>query len=82
MRKSNQLRIRALLREVEDGLTATEIAVRIDSDHRAIIASLKCMPDAYIDRWTEARYRKKHSAVWCVVVPPENCPKPNLKEPK
>ena len=82
MRKSNQIRIRALLREVEDGLTATEIAERIESDHRAIIASLKCMPDAYIDRWTVASYQKKHSAVWCVVVPPENCPKPNPKESK
>ena len=77
MRKSNQLKIRALLREVEDGLTATEIAVRIDSDPRAIINSLKCMPDAYIDRWTAASYQRKHSAVWCVVIPPANCPKPN-----
>jgi hypothetical protein len=77
MRKSNQIRIRELLREVEDGLTATEIAKRIASDPRAIIASLKCMPDAYIDRWTAASYQKKHSAVWCVVTPPANCPKPN-----
>jgi len=38
------------------------------------------MPDAYIDRWQKINAKNNYAAVWCVVVPPENCPKPNQKE--
>jgi hypothetical protein len=50
-------------------------------DVDGINRSLKCMPDAYIDRWFATGRNRYYSAVWCVVVPPENCPKPNQKEP-
>jgi hypothetical protein len=36
------------------------------------------MPDAYIDRWLKTG--KRFAAVWCVVVPPPHCPKPEKKK--
>ena len=77
MRKSNQPLIRKLLREQTDGLTVAEIAALIDSSPRSTLRSLQCMPDAYIDRWQLAR--NQDAGVWCVVIPPENCPKPERK---
>ena len=74
MRKSNHHNIRMLLQKYPDGLTATEIAERTEKHRNAIKRALMGMPDAYIDRWTSC---KSHWApVWCVIVPPENCPKP------
>ena len=80
MRKSNQTALRALLRGHGDGLTVAQMATRTDAAQNSVQRSLKTMPDAYIDRWQTAGRRKYYSAVWCVVVPPENCPKPNEKE--
>ena len=37
---------------------------------------LKNMPDVYIDRWEPAP-RKQYKAVWCVVIPPIDCPRPD-----
>ena len=74
MHKSNHRAIRMLLQKYHDGLTVTEIAERIEKPRNSIHRSLTEMPDAYVDRWTS--YRKQWAAVWCVVVPPENCPKP------
>jgi len=39
---------------------------------------LKNMPDTYIDRWVERteRGRGKWTAVWCIVIPPLDCPQP------
>jgi hypothetical protein len=54
------------LRQINDTLHRTDVNVR---------RVLRDMPDTYIDRW-ELRPRKPPAAVWCVVVPPENCPKP------
>lgn len=74
MRKSNHHNIRMLLQKYPDGMTATEIAERLDKHRSHIRRALLEMPDAYIDRWTSC---KSHwAAVWCVIVPPENCPKP------
>lgn len=81
MRKSNQTPLRALLRGQTDGLTVAQIACVTGLDVDGINRSLKCMPDAYIDRWFATGRNRYYSAVWCVVVPPENCPKPNQKEP-
>jgi len=77
MRKSNQPLIRKLLREQTDGLTVAEIAKLIGSSPRSTLRSLQCMVDAYIDRWQLARHQD--AGVWCVVIPPENCPKPERK---
>ena len=74
LKKSNQTEFRELLRLHSDGLTVSQISKLTDKTKDSVLASLKCMPDAYIDRWLPAR--GKDAGVWCVVVPPENCPKP------
>ena len=66
---------RELLRNNPDGLTARQIADVFDYDNMPhMYRILHSMPDAYIDRWQ--RTGKRLSAVWCVVIPPPNCPKP------
>lgn len=77
MRKSNHAQVRELLRLHTDGLTVLEISEMAGLLANSVLASLKCMPDAYIDRWKPAR--GKAAGIWCVVVPPENCPKPERK---
>jgi hypothetical protein len=74
MKKSNQQALRELLRLHTDGLTVLELSNMAGTRTDATLASLKCMPDAYIDRWKPAR--GQDAGVWCVVIPPENCPKP------
>jgi hypothetical protein len=62
-----------MLRDNPDGLTIRQIndvLHRTDSNMRRV---LRKMPDAYVDRWTTER---PHKAIWCVVVPPEDCPRP------
>lgn len=65
--------IRALLRDNTDGLTCVEIAARVGAAPEVAYNALRRMPDAYIDRWN---LPKPYTAVWCVVVPPPNCPRP------
>ena len=77
MHKSNHHTIRMALQKYPDGLTVTEIVERTEKERRSIDRALLNMPDAYVDRWTSCR--KQWAAVWCVVVPPENCPKPTEK---
>ena len=77
MRKSNQEALRSLLRLHEDGLTVTQMSELLGHKPDGIRTSLKCMVDAYIDRWIA--YRKQWTAVWCVIVAPEDCPKPSKK---
>jgi hypothetical protein len=72
--------IRALLRASPDGLTVADLlaeVTRIDKAHASRI--LRSMPDAYIDRWVSVHDGRWHRAVWCVVVPPEHCPRPHRK---
>ena len=73
-------RIRAVLRANDEGLTPRELAPEIGmKDHRDILYAVRRMPDAYIDRWVvykDPMGRTLYTPVWCVVVPPENCPKP------
>ena len=77
MHKSNHHAVRMVLQKYSDGLTAAEIAERLEKKASPVRRALLGMPDAYIDRWIA--YRKQWVAVWCVVVPPENCPKPTEK---
>jgi hypothetical protein len=65
--------VRVVLRAAPDGMTVAEIA------HTGRI--LKAMPDSYIDRW-DGPSRGQWRAIWCVVVPPEDCPKPVTKKTK
>ena len=77
MHKSNHHAIRMLLQQYHDGLTNSELAERLEKDASHTKRALLGMPDVYIDRW--ASRRKQWAAVWCVVVPPQNCPKPKGK---
>ena len=69
--------VRKVLRAHPDGLTCAEINEFVKAPEGRILAVVKSMPDAYIDRWQTRGTKKYISAVWCVVVPPENCPKPD-----
>ena len=76
MRKSNQHLFRELLRANLDGLSVPNLCKITELDSSGVLRSLRCMPDAYIDRWVVVGRRKRLSSVWCVVVPPPDCPKP------
>ena len=67
--------IRELLRQNDDGLTIEDIATQLAMHADACRRVLPEMPDAYVDRWV-GPFRGQYQAVWCVVVPPENCPRP------
>jgi hypothetical protein len=81
-KKGSRIRaIRALLRAAPDGMTVHEIEAemtRVDQSHISRI--LRAMPDAYIDRWLYVEGTRWARAVWCVVVPPEDCPRPKRKD--
>lgn len=75
MKKSHHPVIRELLRQNPDGMTLQQISSALNIAH--VKRCLMAMPDAYIDRWTKTHgSRGQYVAVWCVVVPPENCPYP------
>jgi len=76
VRKSTLLTIRELLRKDTEGLTVAQMAELTKAPQNSVQRALKAMPDAYIDRWTSTGRQRYYRAVWCVVVPPENCPKP------
>ena len=67
--------LRALLRASPDGLTPAELANRTGRDKHNITRLLRHMPDTYVDRW-EGPKRGQYAAVFCVVVPPPDCPHP------
>ena len=77
--KPSHPKIRQLLHQYQDGLTTKEISERLEKKHDTIYAALQNMPDTYIDRWLEAQQQLPPQAVWCAVIPPENCPKPRSK---
>jgi hypothetical protein len=56
-----------------------ELSERLQLLHDSTYNALRTMPDTYIDRWTEAKQSQPSQAVWCAVVPPEDCPKPTPK---
>ena len=79
MSKSKHDLVRKVLRDSEDGLTVKQIMDLSQVHTDSLSRILQTMPDAYIDRW-QGPTRGQYSAVWCVVVPPENCPRPT-REP-
>jgi hypothetical protein len=82
MRTGTTLSLRSLLRANPDGLDIGTIANVLSREPSNIRKRLALMPDAYIDRWLRQRGNPP-LAIWCVVVPPENCPKPqSLKDKK
>ena len=76
MSKSKHDLVRKVLRDSEDGLTVKQITEAVGVDKDPLSRILQTMPDAYIDRWSGPT-KGQYSAVWCVVVPPENCPQPS-----
>jgi hypothetical protein len=78
MRTSSTPQIRELLKENSDGLTVEQIVFAVKRDKSNVKKVLRNMPDAYIDRWIPAP-RMQYKAVWCVVVPPKHCPRPEGK---
>jgi hypothetical protein len=79
MSKSKHDLVRKVLRESADGLTVKQIMDLSQVHTDSLSRILQTMPDAYIDRWTGPA-KGQYSAVWCVVIPPENCPRPT-REP-
>ena len=74
--KSKHDLVRKVLRDSEDGLTVKQIMDLSQVHTDSLSRILQKMPDAYIDRWSGPT-KGQYSAVWCVVVPPENCPQPS-----
>jgi len=68
--------IRVALRGVPDGMTLNDLAELLGRDHSNVRKVLRNMPDTYIDRW-ETAPRGQYKAVWCIVVPPSDCPRPD-----
>jgi hypothetical protein len=79
MSKSKHDIVRKVLRDSADGLTAKQITELTKVEADSLSRILATMQDAYIDRWSGPT-RGQYSAVWCVVVPPENCPRPTRGE--
>jgi hypothetical protein len=81
-KKGSRIRaVRAMLRAAPDGLTVNELLgelTRVDQAHLSRI--LRGMPDAYIDRWIYVDGTRWASAVWMVVIPPPDCPRPKKKD--
>jgi hypothetical protein len=75
MRTNTTQSLRTLLRDNPDGLDVGTIANYLEREPSNIRKLLAGMPDAYIDRWMR-HLRNPPTAIWCIVVPPENCPKP------
>jgi len=76
-RGSRITQVRQFLRENPDGLTTHQLEELTQTDRTHLSRILnKMMPDAYIDRWVAVKGKRWVRAVWCVVVPPENCPRP------
>jgi hypothetical protein len=74
--KTHATRIRALLRQTTDGMTVAQLSDATGTRADTLNNALSAMQDAYIDRWT-GPFRGQWAAVWCVVVTPANCPKPD-----
>lgn len=79
MRTNLSARIREMLRAAPDGLTTREIADALGVTSDQVQKRLAQMPDAYKDRWTKVSTGLAWAAVYCVVVPPPDCPRPGRR---
>jgi hypothetical protein len=78
MRTNTTPSLRKLLRANPDGLDVGTIANYLEREPSNIRKLLSTMPDVYIDRWVR-QSGNPPMAIWCAVVPPENCPRPENK---
>jgi hypothetical protein len=76
MRLSVIKSVRVTLRGIPDGITLEDLSDLLDRSKYNVRKALKNMPDVYIDRW-EVAPRGQYKAIWCIVIPPEDCPRPN-----
>ena len=67
--------VRVALRGVPEGMSLEDVSGLLDRPEDYIRKVLKSMPDAYINRWEPAP-RGQYRAIWCVVIPPKDCPRP------
>ncbi len=81
MSSALQARLRAVLLDHPDGLTAREAGDAAGVPRVSAIQALQRMPDVYIDRYM-TRPKLPPAAVWVAVAIPPNCPKPPIKFPK
>jgi hypothetical protein len=79
MKPVRQQRVRALLRQYPQGMTAYEIADITKMHIANVRTALRAMPDVYVDRWQPAK-RGQYEKVWCAAYVPENCPHPKDKK--
>jgi len=68
--------VRQALRDNPDGLTVAQIVIATGAPENTVNRLLRNMPDVYIDRWIYRGTKKYVSAIWCAVVPPPDCPRP------
>lgn len=78
MKPVRQQRVRALLRQYPQGMTAYEIADITKMHIANVRTALRAMPDVYVDRWKPAK-RGQYEKIWCAAYVPENCPHPKDK---
>ena len=67
--------VRVALRGIPDGMTLEELSDLLSRPKTNVRKVLKNMPDVYIDRG-EVAPRGQYKAVWCAVIPPNDCPRP------
>lgn len=78
MKPSNHPDIRALLNRHPNGLTAHQVAAKLDKDYEVIRQAMRQCFGVYVDHWAEATYGS-WSAVWKIVRVPKNAPNPRRK---
>jgi predicted transcriptional regulator len=72
--------IRETLRSNPEGMTVLQLAELAGTGTSHVHRMLHKFPDAYIDRWIKSG--NFVTAVWCVVIPPPHCPRPDRKKKK
>lgn len=78
MKPVRQQRVRTLLKQYPQGLTAYEIADITKMHIANVRTALRAMPDVYVDRWRAAK-RGQFEKVWVAVYVPPDCPHPKDK---
>lgn len=81
MTSALQSRLRAVLLDHPDGLTAREAGEATGVPRVSAIQALQRMPDVYIDRYL-CRPGVAPTSVWVAVPIPPNCQKPAIKYPE
>jgi hypothetical protein len=80
MTAAKNLRVLLRTEEHSDGLDRRQMSALSGLKYQQVCAAIRSMPDVYIDRWVVDRpppaRRFSSTAVFCIVTPPPNCPRP------